>query len=514
MYKSRVLVALVVVVCALSPIASADVQLRKSTLVSCYECNGLWADFNGDGLDDFLARNPGKLHLNVGGRLASPIDISIQTTLDAVFRVADFNGDRFADIVTYGVAQMTDPYGGYGPEGPSRLMLGDGTGNFTERPMPPGAGRILAVEDFTGDGKLDLLRWDFPNKILTILRGNGDATFTVHQTLTWPFEQAFDGNFVPADVNGDGRMDIVAPHEAYLNFFFAKPNGQFDTIRTRYSRAHMANAKFADVSGDGKADLIFQDALYDAGVTVLIGDGTGRFPGVLRYMVPNSQPGGTSGAREIQVGDFIAGGANEIALAETKDEVGYLRILGVVSGQLTGLAEQEVEAQYPHVASVRFASSNKPQIVAWGQWYNPTAPKGDRSNYTNWLIETEGAMAAATVTTSRRGRAIGRTGFTGGRYHVFVEGDCPVNSLRTLSLDREGMFVDVEKSGAVEHGEAVFLNGEVFMRLHVKDGNATRILEGTLQLTELGLSGKLFEWGDSPCGGRWQVHRITASLSH
>jgi len=74
--------------------------------------------------------------------------------------------------------------------------------------------------------------------------------------------------------------------------------------------------------------------------------------------------------------------------------------------------------------------------------------------------------------------------------------------------------VDVERSPVIERAESAFLEGQVFMRLHVKDGATTRILEGTLNVTDLGLSGKLFEWGDSPCGGRWQVHRVTASLSH
>ena len=515
MFRLRTFVALVVVF-ALSPFAAADVQLRKSTLISCYECNGVWADFNGDGLDDFLVRHPGKLHLNLGGRLSTtPINISIQTNFDAVQRVADFNRDGFADIMTYGVPQMVDSYGNYGPEGPSRLMLGDGTGNFSERPLPPGVGAVVSMADYTGDGIVDLLRWDFPNKILTVVRGNGDATFTVHQTLTWPFEQAYYDNYSPADVNGDGRVDIVGPHEGFLTFFFALPNGKFDAARTRFTRAQLKDARLADVNGDAKADLIFNGGLYDSGVTVLTGDGTGRFPGALRYAVPHSQAGGDSSAREVQVGDFITGGSNEIAVAETRGGVGSIAILGVVSGKIVELARHEVESEYPHVEVVRL-TSNKPQIVAWGQWRNPTAPQGQRLNYTSWLIETEGTLAPAAAAVSPRGRtrAIGRTGFTGGRYHVMFEGDCPLNSLRNWTLEKEGIFIDIEKSGQIERADAAFIDGEVYMKLYVKDGNATRVIEGTLQVTELGLSGKLFEWGDSPCGGRWQVHRVTASLSH
>lgn len=512
---SRIRVFLAVVAAfTLSPFATADVQLRKSTVISCYECNGVWADFNGDGLDDFLVRHPGTLHLNLGGRLGPPIEIGVQTSLDAVQRVADFNGDGLADLMTYGVPQMVDDQGNYGPEGPSRLLLGDGTGRFSERSMPPGKGNIIAMADYTGDGVIDVLRWDFPNKILTLLRGNGDATFAVHQSLTWPFEQAYSNNFVPADVNGDGRLDIVVPHEGYLGFLFARPDGQFDPVRTRFTRMEMRDAHFADVNGDAKADLIFNEALHDSGVTVLIGDGTGRFPGVMRYVVPGSgHPLVNAGAVEIRVGDFVPGGSNEIAVAERGQEGGHLTILAAVNGQLAVVAKQPVESPHPYVEVARF-TRDTPQIIAWGQWRNPTAPRGERLNYTSWLIETEGTMQATTAASRRRGRAIGRHGFTGGRYHVSVEGDCPVNGLRNWTLVREGMFVDIEESPVIERADAVFLDGEVFMRLHVKDGNATRILEGTLQITDLGLSGKLFEWGDSPCGQLWALHRVEASLSH
>lgn len=513
MSRIRVFVAFVVVF-ALSPFATADVQLRKSTLISCYDCNGVWADFNGDGLDDFLVRHPGKLHLNLGGSLGPALEISVQTSVDAVGRVADFNGDGLADLLTYGVPQMVDDQGNYGPDGPSRLLIGDGMGGFSERPMPPGRGGIIAMADYTGDGIVDFLRWDFPNKILTLLRGNGDATFAVHQALAWPFEQAYHDTFVPADVNGDGRLDIVAPQDRYLAFLFARPDGQFDPVRVRFTRSEMRYAHFADVNGDAKADLVFNAGLHDSGATVLIGDGTGRFPGVMRYAVPGSGHPGGNEATEIHVGDFVPGGSNEIAVAERREDAGYVTILGVVNGQLVDVARQQVESPHPHVEVVRF-TANEPQIVAWGQWRNATAPRGERLNYTSWLIETEGTLEAATAAAPRRrGRAIGRNGFTGGRYHVSFEGDCPVQSLRNWTLEREGMFIDIEESGPIERAESAFVDGEVFMRLHVKDGNATRILEGTLQVTALGLGGKLFEWADSPCGGRWQVHRVEATLSH
>jgi hypothetical protein len=430
----------------------------------------------------------------------------VSSHFDEVIRIADVNRDGFADLFLIAPG-YSDGAGNETSDGPVRLLVGDGAGRFSERPIP-GTGFVQDVEDYTGDGIPDILRWDFPNKDLVILRGNGDATFTQHQVIQWPFEQAYYG-FTPADLNGDGRLDLVAPNDDYLTFLIAQPDGKFGDVQARFTRTHLQGAQFADVNGDGKADLVFNDGYHDAGITVLVGDGAGRFPEVVRYAIPNTQPGGGGGGSEIQVGDFIAGGSNEIAFAGA----GFIAIVGFVNGQLTELARIDVEPNSPIVRVVRF-TANKPQLTALGQWYNASAPVGRRSDWVNWLIEIEGATAAMN-STRRRSRAIGRSSvFTGGRYHVSLEGDCPLTSLREWELEREGMFVDVERSSVIERAEAAFLEGGVFMRLHVKDGATTRILEGTLNVTELGLSGKLFEWGDSPCGGRWQVHRVTASLSY
>jgi hypothetical protein len=518
MSKLRLWVAAVVVVLALSPFAVADVQLRQSEIIHCEDCWGRWADFNGDGLDDYLVRN--RLYFNLGGRLDSGSELRELAAVEEVIRVADFNDDGRADLLTY--------TGQDRPDVPPRMLLGNGTGRFFDHAMPPGDGWITEAADFTNDGVVDLLRWNGPTRQLELLRGNGDATFTLHQVLPWSFEQAY--YFTPADINGDGLLDIVSPYEDFLHILYAQPDGQFGAPVTRFTRFRMAwSTKVADVNGDGKADLITSEG-HDGvpGITVLFGDGTGRFPGVTRYVVPPPAPGTMvqygaiarpysdmfpgGGATEVRVADFIAGGSNEIAFGKMGD--GYVVILGVADGKLVELARKDVEPAYPLAAVVRF-TADEPQLVVFGQWYDASAPKAQRLRYTQWFVEPEGAIAQASVPVRRRGRAIGRsTGFTGGRYNVSLEGDCPVTSLHNWNLEVEGMFVHVDRNGAIQRGDAVYLDGDVFMRLHVKDGAKTRVLEGTLKMTELGLSGKLFEWGDSPCGGRWQVHRVEASLSH
>lgn len=503
MSKLRTVIGLVFAVCALSPFAIADVQLRSSAIIACDECYGKWADFNGDGLDDFLVRN--RIHLNLGGRLGAAMEIANVGRADAVTHAVDLNRDRFADLLVFLPGEDATH-----ANGPTRLLLGDGSGQFTERPMPAGEGRIEQIEDFTGDGIPDLLRWHFLGQDLSILRGNGDATFTLHQKLPWPHDQVVD-DLIPADVNGDGRLDIVTMWKEYLHIFFAQPDGQFGEVQTRFTRMHLRFPKFGDLNGDGKADLVFNDSHRgDAGVTALFGDGTGRFPAAARYEVARPAPTSDyefAGATPIAIADFIAGGANEIAFGQQGD--GYVSILSVLNDQLVEVARADLDSLHPIVRVVRFTES-KPQLVAFG----PSRGSG-RWAWASWLITPEGTISPATApAVRRRTRAIGRTNnFNGGRYHVALEGDCPLLSLRSWSLEREGLFIHVDPTGPIERAEAVWIDGEIFMRLHVKDGSSTRILEGSLVPTAMGLSGKLFEWKNSPCGG-WQVHRVTATFSH
>lgn len=511
MSRLRVTLALAALVCSLA--AFGEVRLKSSPIVSCDECWNKWADFNGDGLDDLLVRN--KLYLNLGGRLAAPFALDAVSEADAVNHLADFNRDGYADLMLFKPAMVYDSvYDRRDEDGPMRLLIGDGKGGFTEKPMPKGAGRVEQIHDYTGDGILDLLRWDFLGQDLSILRGNGDATFTLHQQLPWPHEQLIR-ELVPADINGDGRLDIVAPYESSLHIFFAQADGTFGNVQTRFVRLELFQPHFADLNGDGKADLVFNDNYRTgAGITALFGDGTGRFPQASRYAVSAPVEANTgiehAWATDIAVGDFIAGGATEVAFGQMGD--GYVSILGVANNQLVELARLDVPARVPRVLLARFRSS-RPELVVFGQVHVPGTPV----SYQTWLIESEGTVEPATAASAprRRGRVIGRNAaFTGGRYHVAFEGDCPITAVRNLTLEREGMFIDVGLGGGIERAEAVYLDDELFLRLYIKDGDTTRVVEGTPAFTALGLGGKLYEWKDAPCSRSWQVHRFTATLSH
>ena len=193
----------------------------------------------------------------------------------------DFNGDGRVDLA------MSIDFGSN-----VSLLLGNGDGTFqTVRHVPLGESNDALVSgDFDGDGKLDLA---LPNRdgqqkpIVTVLYGNGDATFQV-KTFALPVPNSFSFNrnstvIVAADVNGDGRLDI------------AEAGGTTDINGTVYSLNVLANdggrdlkpavvttlagsplrGRSADFNGDGKPDLVL--ANETAAVSILSGNGDGTF---------------------------------------------------------------------------------------------------------------------------------------------------------------------------------------------------------------------------------------------
>src|SRR5207302_2431101 len=97
------------------------------------------------------------------------------------------------------------------------VLLGNGDGTFgPQQTFAVGHGpRSVAVADVNGDGKPDLVvvnqgNSSTPGNTAGVLLGNGDGTFGPQRTFPVGF-----GPFLVAvaDVNGDGRPDLVVANE-------------------------------------------------------------------------------------------------------------------------------------------------------------------------------------------------------------------------------------------------------------------------------------------------------------
>jgi len=161
-------------------------------------------DFDRDGHLDILsadaATNTVSLFLGKGnGNFRSPSQFFVGSNPVALV-TGDFNEDGKLDIAT----------GNLGVSGENiTVLLGDGQGNFSSSKLLSAGGTVnsLTVQDFNGDGHLDLAATLNNSAVLSILAGDGDGNFTGAGLST--INSAAQG-LTAADVNQDGKTDWVS----------------------------------------------------------------------------------------------------------------------------------------------------------------------------------------------------------------------------------------------------------------------------------------------------------------
>jgi FG-GAP-like repeat len=236
------------------------------------------ADFSGDGVVDLAIANSGSQDLTIlvgdgeGGfkaALGSPIALGGYA---GRLKAADLNSDGHVDLaVPVSVNQKWQV----------AILLGDGTARFA--PVSPVArlGRYgsdtVAVADFNGDGKADLVVASSEAKGIFVLLGNGTGRFGTARIIS---NRLSGATLVAADLNRDGKSDLVdaSLYSDSIAIWLGTGTGAFRAATGSpiviAGRPHDVAA--TDFNGDGKPDLAV--ANKGAGtVSVLLGNGAGRF---------------------------------------------------------------------------------------------------------------------------------------------------------------------------------------------------------------------------------------------
>ncbi len=177
------------------------------------------ADLTGNGKLDLVMANTGagtvSIFLGNGdGTFTAAPNETIQVGSDPQgIAIGDLNGDGIPDIVVANAGSDS-----------VSVLLGKSDGTFTALArfvlsqagidtsflahFQPGS---IAIADVNNDGKPDLVLTS-PNLGTAVLDGNGDGTFTLgDQTSDGPTGSDVGAGLAVADVNGDGRMDILEP---------------------------------------------------------------------------------------------------------------------------------------------------------------------------------------------------------------------------------------------------------------------------------------------------------------
>lgn len=319
-------------------------------------------DLNGDGRNDVVAiqgsNNTGELliyYQNKSGKLDTPIVKNLTITTRGVV-IADVNNDGKADLILSGLSKNAN----VGWQGRLLVFLQDpATGQLqTPQEYTVGSNYVfnLAAADLNGDGRNDIVVMA-PNVgasgSLSIFFQNSAGTFD--QEVKYDKVNVMSGGQIHvADMDNDGRNDIVV-QSGLKEFAVIRQTapGTFSSTpdlyaaQTSYWPSFYAFA-LGDVNGDGRIDVVTVDPGNDGYLNIFLQNSQGKLdpPRLVQTDVPFG----------VQIADITGDGLNDIIY----DVTGGIKVLPQQSDHTFG------PSRYYSYPSVSFGGSSVHQALSIG----------------------------------------------------------------------------------------------------------------------------------------------------
>lgn len=174
------------------------------------------------------------------------------------------------------------------------------------------APKCIVTGDFDADGKLDLLTYNEGPHNLTFAKGNGLGNFATPTAATTTSNMPAITAMIAADINNDGKLDIVMRAGTAGHLFLGNNSGTF-------TLAPNNGSPFPTLSGVGMAVGHFNtDAYLDVAVShqsrivIAYGNASGFFTNNLEIIVPP----GLSGSNNMSKGTLVAQDFNSDGLVD------------------------------------------------------------------------------------------------------------------------------------------------------------------------------------------------------
>jgi hypothetical protein len=262
------------------------------------------ADFNSDGLPDFLTHSSTRLELatsNIGGWLEPLVLVYTGSTISDT-TTADVTGDGEVDLIVADMGTNT-----------ITVLPSNGDGTFgtpivNSLTIVPSQ---FARGDFNSDGKLDLAVRSFAAALLLVYTGDDTGHFT-ELSRTSTAENIY--RITGGDIDGDGKTDVLLSnngswqHQAY----FGLGDGTFGSpVSVTAPMVLPLDLKLADLDGDGDLEILSCEFRPNT-LTVFRNNGSRAFAAYDTYPVISS---GSGNPISIAVGDFSGDGDADVAIA-------------------------------------------------------------------------------------------------------------------------------------------------------------------------------------------------------
>ncbi len=304
------------------------------------------ADINGDGRPDLIVPNRTTVSVLLNTTdpgtstpsLAPPESFAVGRDAEVAAPI-DLNGDGLPDLVVTNEAEddfsvllnNTTP-GASTPSFLSQQIFAAGRGP-----------RLPVLEDVNGDGRPDLILVNdqFDEQAISVffnatLPGASTASFQPRQY----FEIFAPGFVLPADVNGDGRSDLIVSSQAGANevlvFLNTTPPGSSDLsigAEGGFPVGETPNVvRAADVNGDGRPDLVVSN--YESNSVSVLLNGTAPGASVPSFASQRSFAVGTS-PRSLQAVDLNGDGLIDVVAASVGNHTASVLLNTTAPGSST-----------------------------------------------------------------------------------------------------------------------------------------------------------------------------------
>ena len=315
------------------------------------------ADLNGDGTPDlaiagydwFIATLSVRLN-NGDGTFGVGVDYSLGKTVTSIV-ARDLNGDGAADLVVVknnnnGIIDADDDVA---------VLLNQGNGTFgAQVDYAAGVGpESVAVADVDGDGKLDLVVASEADSSVNVLLNQGNGTFGA--AIAYP-AGLYPWSVVALDLNGDGHPDLAVANQGSddVSVLQNQGNGTFGAAVTYAVGSIPWSIVAADLDGDGHPDLAVVNQ-GSASVSVLQNQGNGLFAPGVSYAVG-------AGSMSVVAADLDSDGRMDLAVAsENSSSVSVLLNLG--NGTFATAVSRHVASGPRVVAAVDMNGDGTPELL-------------------------------------------------------------------------------------------------------------------------------------------------------
>ena len=233
------------------------------------------ADLNRDGRPDIVVANRGGpenrsanyICMN-DGRGRFPACRALSSESATTIAAGDLNGDGLPDLVVP-----------HRDGGQSYLFInngqGDGKGGFAAKhPFGPdkSATRAIALADLNGDGRLDIVIGDEASGGASLYFNQGDLKFSAPQPLAEKTDNPFA--IAAADMNGDGLTDIVLGNEKTAGALLINDGTGRKFTLVRFGNQQGELPSNANLSKEEAARLGSPGAVYGLALGDVNGDGS------------------------------------------------------------------------------------------------------------------------------------------------------------------------------------------------------------------------------------------------